>query len=201
MMTESQINLLKTEALAFLRANLDQSYHYHNADHTLDVYHAALEFGCAEKLSPAELETVGVAALFHDFGYLTAPLDNERFVRSHLEDFGSRYGWPAAFTGQVDALVMETAFPYHPVSHLGKILCDADLEYIGRDVFSTEAAKFRQELAEQGRQFTDQQWYALEIDFLERIHFFTAAARVSRDAGKLRNLAAMRRALETVTGI
>ena len=103
--------------------------------------------------------------------------------------FCKKYGVEENVSHRAGELIMETAFPYHPVSAAGELLCDADIEYIGRVCFFEKAGLFRQEMAALNHIYSDQQWWKLELDFLQNNQFFTAVCREKRSAGRLANIA------------
>lgn len=198
-MTEEQILALKNSALAVLKARLPSCCTYHNSAHAERVFRAAEKLGRLEGLSPVELEDLRLAAVFHDFGYIESMFDNEKLAAKYMFEVGTPYGIDGARAERLAALVRETAYPYAPQSRLGKILCDADIEYVGDRDFEHQADCFRMELARQGKEFSDREWYEFEIRFLEGISFFTATGRQLYEAGRTNNLAALRNRLAAAT--
>lgn len=184
------IKTLQEAALSYLAEHLDRRYSYHNAVHSQDVCAALEEFlqSTADPFEPSEREALQIAAIFHDFGYLVRPDENEICCREYVQMFGKEFALPPALQVRAMELIMETAFPYRPISAAGKLLCDADIEYIGRDIFWQRAADFRQELAAQGQVMTDLQWYCREVEFLRSNAFFTDTANRLRGALRMENL-------------
>ncbi len=183
------INTLQREALRYLQDNLNSIYHYHNAEHTLNVCTMIAEFSENCILPENEIAALKIAAIFHDFGYLESAFDNEGLALPFMMEFCKKYGVEEKVSHRAGELIMETAFPYHPVSAAGELLCDADIEYIGRVCFFEKAGLFRQEMSALNHIYSDQQWWKLELDFLQNNQFFSTVCREKRSAGRLANIA------------
>jgi hypothetical protein len=63
---------------------------------------------------------------------------------------------------------------------------------LGRDDFLLKNGLLRRELAAGGIILSDVQWYTNQLRFIEQHQYFTETARCLRDAGKGRNIEAMR---------
>ena len=189
------ISKLQDAALLYLEKNLDKHYTYHNAVHTREVCAAAVEFASRAALAPFESKALHLAAIFHDFGYLVSSHDNEALALPYLQDFGKRFNVSADLIARAHQLILETVFPYHPVTEAGKLLCDADIEYSGRACFLSRAEDFRQELAAENIVFEDREFLTLEIKFLEENSFFTDMCKNLRRRGQLENLQKLRNML------
>ena len=88
---------------------------------------------------------------------------------------------------------MTTVIPQQPSQDiLEKIICDADLSYLGTDSFFEKADLFRKELAGEDIVYTDRDWLKFELDFMEKHAYFTEAARKLRGPGKSRNTEKLR---------
>lgn len=200
MRADFTINALQTEALEYLGTWLESCYTYHNVQHTLEVCNAVAEFGSAAALEPEEYEILRIAAIFHDFGYLSAPEDNEALAWQYMQDFLHRWSLPPELGERANELILETVFPYHPVTALGELLCDADIEYIGRSAFTDRALQFRNELQLLGKCFDDRQWWSMELDFLRQNSFFSPECRRSRTAGRIKNIEEVQNILRQIKG-
>ena len=195
MLNDSLIDELQIAALSYLEEHLDKRYTYHDATHTLDVCNAVKLFTEETPLPRETYSALRIAAIFHDFGYLVQSFDNEALALPYLEDFGNRFKIDEVLLQHVGDLIMETTFPYTPLTPAGMLLCDADIEYIGRDMFFRQAGLFRRELAADNIVYTDKQWWALEMGFLQANTFFTPVCRRLRNDGRLSNLAKARKYL------
>ena len=187
----------KKYILVRMEKEVPLDFRYHNLRHSLDVLQAAERLASSENVSGKDLDLLKTAALFHDSGFIFQYACNEKIgceiARQALPEFG--YGKDD--TEQICSMIMATAIPQNPGSHLAQILCDADLDYLGRDDFKTIAETLREELSLQGREFTEKEWIAFQLDFMEKHKYFTDAARKLRNAKKLENIVKLKKSLMT----
>ncbi len=183
------MNIAKIRKFALERLNqVPPLYLYHSKRHTLTVVKYAVRFGELEGLSTEELTIVEAAAWFHDLGYIECNSGHESASAQLAERVLPEFGFTAAQTAAAAGTIRATKIPAVPATILEKILCDADVEYIGRGEFYRSGALLRQELSLLGRSFSEVEWLDFEIKFLRNFNFFTPAARRLRSAGQLRRL-------------
>ena len=77
-------------------------------------------------------------------------------------------------------------------------MADADLDVLGREDFMSRNCDLRHELAHYGQEFTDAQWFSGQLKFVENHTYFTTSACVLRDAGKMKNVAELKKKLEEI---
>ncbi len=172
-----------------LAEELDPDLTYHNVDHTLDVLNAARHYAEMEKVNEYDRVILETAALFHDSGMLRTYKGHEdasvEIVREYLPGFD--YGEKEI--GLISDMIVTTKLPQTASNFLEKILCDADLDYLGREDFFMIAQQLRYEWNILNiRHTTLREWYELQIMFLENHTFFTASAKALRDEKKEDNL-------------
>ena len=168
-------------------------FRYHNLRHSLDVLHAAERLAYAENISGKDLDLLKTAAVYHDSGFIFQYINNEpvgcEIARQSLPAFG--YG--EADIEKICGMIMATAIPQSPKNHLEQILCDADLDYLGRNDFETIAETLRDELKLKGMEFTEKGWNTFQLDFIEKHKYFTQAALKLREAKKQENIAKLKK--------
>ena len=99
-------------------------------------------------------------------------------------------------------LIAATKMPQRPTSPLAELLCDADLDVLGREDFWPINRQLLDETQHyQGRCIDEAEWLEGQTRFLAEHHFFSPAARRLRDSGKQRNLAQMQYALAALNGV
>jgi hypothetical protein len=76
-------------------------------------------------------------------------------------------------------------------------MCDADLDYLGRDDFHEIADLLRRELREHGKLDSDKQWDEIQIKFLEQHTYFTQSAINLRQVKKLHHIEEIKLKLNT----
>ena len=175
---------------------------YHSMRHTLDdVLPAAERLGEASGLDGAQMLLLTTAALFHDTGFLLSYEAHEdhsiRLARVTLPDFG----YTAEHIEAIADLIGATRMPQRPHGQLQELLCDADLDLLGREDFLPLNHALLTELRHYStRPITENVWLHDQMRFLEDHHFFSPAALALRSSGKARNLALMRAAVASLNG-
>jgi len=178
--------------LAKLREELPPDRTYHSVEHTLDVCESASAIAEQEGVSGEGLVLLRTAALYHDSGYLVGAAGHEDasclIARETLPGFGFS-------PGQVDricSLVQATRVPQVPQDELGRILCDADLDYLGRDDFALVGGRLFREMVAYGLLGTEREWNELQVRFLEGHRYFTRTNLRLREPVKERHFAALK---------
>lgn len=156
-----------------LEKELPERLTYHNLHHTLDVLQAAERIAVEESITENEKELLLTAALFHDTGFLKKRDGHEVESCNIAHYYLPLYGYKGAEVEQVCGLIMATRIPQWPGDKLGEILCDADLDYLGRDDFFVLSARLFNELKNEGIVKNEQEWNKEQADFMGAHHYFT----------------------------
>ncbi len=100
-----------------------------------------------------------------------------------------RFGYDKKDIDLISEMIITTKLPQSANTYLEKILCDADLDYLGREDFFMIAHQLQYEWNVLNiRHTTLREWYELQIMFLENHSFFTNSAIRLRDEKKADNL-------------
>ncbi|MGZ3750857.1 MAG: HD domain-containing protein [Mucilaginibacter sp.] len=153
--------------LSKLRRELPAHLSYHGIAHTLDVYESAERISKGEGLSNQEQRLLLTAALFHDAGFIKMREGHEaescRIARQHLP----AYNYQPAEIEKICGMIMATRIPQSPLNHLEEILCDADLDYLGRDDFFILSNRLYTELRSEGLIKDEKAWNREQAEFME----------------------------------
>jgi uncharacterized protein len=175
-----------------LQSALPGSLFYHNYDHTIEVLNAVIEIAYDEQVSGEDLLLLKTAALFHDSGFVHVYHGHEeegcRIAREQLPAFE----YNRVQIEKICALIMATKTPQNPQTHLEKILCDADLYYLGTDSFKERGQKLFKEWMERGKILSEKEWHQEQIKFLESHHYLTKSAIANREKKKAEHLQKLR---------
>ena len=178
-----------------LKTGLNPDLYYHCFNHTLDVYQSALKLAKLEKIDKRNSILLETAALFHDSGFLLGYKDHEdcsvKFTKTHLPKFG----YTAVDIETICSMILATKLPQSPKTILQKILCDADLDYLGRDDFFMIANQLLCEWNVNGIPTTLKKWYHIQVDFLSNNNYFTQSAKKLRVEKKKKNLSEIKNLL------
>ena len=186
----------KKDILDFLKLSLPDTLYYHSYNHVLDVLGAADLIAENEGVGQHDLELLRIAVLYHDSGYTVDSKDHEKLsceiAHSRLPSLG--YSYPEI--EKICRIVMATKYPHSPNSHLEEIICDADLDYLGRDDFFEIGNTLLHELNESGRFKTEKDWNHFQEKFLSSHKYFTETAKNLRREKKLMHLEKIRESLK-----
>ncbi len=180
-----------------LRQHLSPTLFYHGLHHTLDVTEQALDLARAEGITdPESLEILQTAALFHDSGFMTTYTGHEaagcELARAVLP--GMEY--TAEQIERICECIMATKIPQVAPSHLAQILCDADLDYLGRDDFYPISASLLAELQARNLMPTQRAWDEVQVKFLSAHQYLTATGQQRRQAAKQERIEEIKASLE-----
>lgn len=171
-----------------LEKELPKNLYYHNYHHTLDVLEAAGIYGGMEKINEEEMILLKTAALYHDSGFLDKYSQNEEASVRIVEEVLPKYRYSPGQLETVKNMILCTEIPQKPRTILEKILCDADLDYLGRNDFYMTGICLLREWNENGLATTLREWYIRELYFLQQHEYFTRSAFKLRNGLKLLHL-------------
>jgi class 3 adenylate cyclase/ligand-binding sensor domain-containing protein/predicted metal-dependent HD superfamily phosphohydrolase len=174
-----------------LKAELPSNLYYHGMHHTKDVIDAVERIGKAEGIQPEELMLVKLGALLHDAGFMYQYQNNEELGAKMATEILPKYGFNPEQVKIVENMIMATKIPQNPQTHLEQILCDADLDYLGRskEEFEKISSTLSKELLEFGFLKSIDDWDPIQVKFLASHKYFTQTSIQSRREFKLQRLA------------
>jgi HD superfamily phosphodiesterase len=171
-----------------IKRELPEYFYYHNATHAQDVYNAAKQLALAEGIDLAETTLLLTAALFHDSGFLYGPDDHETNSCKIAREYLPAFNYTDAEIAVVCDVIMATKIPQNPHNKLGEIICDADLDYLGRNDFFILSKRLFSELEITHKLATQQEWDKQQVSFLKSHRYFTKTAVNLRQAEKEKHL-------------
>jgi predicted metal-dependent HD superfamily phosphohydrolase len=197
-----QYEKVKEIILERLKTELPTKLFYHGIPHTTDVLNAVEQIAKSEKIDDAKtLILLRTAALFHDSGYIIRYEANEPLGCDIARTTLPTFGYDEAAIESICEMIMSTAIPQTPKNKLEMILCDADLDYLGRNDFDSISNKLRNELSAHGKSFTDMEWVKFEISFLEKHEYFTSSERKLRTPGKLKHMEELKKTVASIAKV
>jgi predicted metal-dependent HD superfamily phosphohydrolase len=163
-----------------LSRELPEELTYHGLHHTLDVLNSVEELCQLEQVSEEDRILVKTADLFHDAGFLVGSHNHETYSCQIAGFYLPNFGYDAAAIEQVNQMIMATKIPQSPQDKLSQLLCDADLDYLGRDDFYSIGHSLFEELKTRSVVEEETTWKKIQVDFLEQHQFFTEANKKRR---------------------
>ena len=194
----SSINYRKAERhiMRILKDRLSPNLHYHGIHHTYDVVEAVERIAIMEGVLDEDIFVLKSAATYHDAGFVEQYDANEPVGARMAAEILPKYGYTDSQVKQVEKLIYATIIPHNPESHLEQIICDADLDYLGRDDFWTISDSLRRELRDHGKIDSDRLWDEIQVKFLTMHKYFTKSAIDTRQAKKMEHLEMIKKRLE-----
>jgi predicted metal-dependent HD superfamily phosphohydrolase len=184
---EEKINRMKE-----ISRELTQKLPFHNYGHEVRVADAADYFGELAGLDYRSRALLRTAGVIHDIVVVVGRKDNEE----RSVEIASRYlhevGYSKSDIDIINSLVMATKMPQQPKDLLEQIICDSDLDHLGREDFLAWGDYLRLEWGLPA----DKKWYEGQIAFLENHKYHTEVARNLLDSGKNENVQKLRKRLE-----
>ncbi len=194
----SSISYYKAEKhiMKVLEKGLSDMLHYHSIEHTKDVVRAVERLALMEGVTDEGLFLLKSAATYHDAGFVEQYEKNEPIGARLAEEILPKYGYSEQHIETIKELIYVTQIPHKPKNKLEEIMCDADLDYLGRDDFHEIADRLRRELREHGKLDSDRKWDEIQVDFLIAHRYFTETALRTRNNKKLKNIEEVKERLE-----
>ena len=134
------------------------------------------------------------ATLLHDLIVETNCKYNEEKSAKIAEDFISKAGYDSEEINTVCQLILSTKMPTHPGSRIEEIICDADVDNLGREDFFERGEEIRKELGCP----KDKNWYKTQIKFLKNHKYYTKTAKKLRNKGIKKNIEQLENLLKLI---
>jgi adenylate cyclase len=179
-----QFTDIQEAVLDMLEKELPSHLHYHNVKHTVDVVTEAELIGWGEGCTDEEILLLKTAGLFHDAGHTISYEDHEyhgtQIARKMLPD----YNYTPEQIDRVCSIIMATKLPPSPRDLLESIICDSDLDYLGRSDFIPVSNSLYEELKAQNKMNSINEWNKMQVKFISGHQYFTPTARSLREVNK-----------------
>jgi uncharacterized protein len=180
-----------------LKTKLTPNLSYHGVHHTLDVLATTRALCTSEKVGRRDKLLLKTAALFHDVGFTRSVREHERHGCEIARSFLPYFGYQTNDIELICGMIMATKIPQSPQTRLEAILCDADLDYLGRNDFYSIGQTLFEELKSLGILSTEQAWNRLQVNFLTAHRFCTHTNLVLREPVKQLYLNELRHLIAT----
>ncbi len=167
---------------------LPQNLHYHTIDHTLDVYQSVSSIAKSEGVITKEIKLLQIAAIYHDVGYLIENQNHEEHSCDLARKYLPQFQYDEDEINAICSIIMATKMPQNPKTHLERIICDADLDYLGRSDFFILSKRLYKEMIAFGLITNWKEWIKIQEVFLNQHHYFTTTAVNLRQVEKEKNL-------------
>jgi len=188
---------MQTEAVEILILNklekeLPHHLTYHSLQHTKNVLRHARELAASEGVTGEDLDILLTAAVFHDTGFIETYQGHEEVSCQTARKILPAHSYTEEQIEKVCEVIMATKMPQQPTTQLGRIICDADLYYLGTANYVAGSEALYHELQHMGATTSRKEWMEKQSSFLTDHQYFTASARARLDDKKKQNFEALK---------
>ncbi len=175
--------------LDMLEQELPDKLYYHDVKHTIDVVTEVELIGWSEGLNEEEILILKMAGLFHDAGHIVSYHNHEYHGTLIATQFLNKYHYPQEMIDKICQLIMATQYPPEPQNLMEKVICDSDLDYLGRDDFIPVSEKLYEELRVREMVGTYDEWNEKQLQFIKAHQYHTNTAQTLRQVKKVKQIA------------
>ena len=177
-------NQAKTYILEKLKG-LSSDLHYHSVKHTLDVLNSINVLIEYEGLDGDTATMLRTAALMHDTGFLEVYQNHEEKGCEYAKEWLPQFNYSKDQIAIICGMIMATKIPHQPRTHLEQMICDADLDYLGRNDYDEISELLYLEWQKFGMVTGNKEWLEKQIGFLNLHKYYTDYSILKRRPQKL----------------
>ena len=164
---------LKEKIFDDLSNILDESYSYHNLNHTKRVISAAVDIGSNYDLSEKDWRCLLTACLLHDYGFIESHVEHEKISAKLSSQILPKYGFSETDIQIINSLIIVTKLEEKPKNLLESIIRDSDLEYLGSEDFIKISPLLKKEWINCKVVKSDSEFYKIQYEFILNHSFYT----------------------------
>lgn len=166
-------NIAIDHILKLMQEELPDLLRYHSLEHTLGVLRSSEYIAKKHKLSDEELYLLLTAAAFHDSGFTRSYKNHESIGCEIVQETLPNFGYNEEQIATIKNMILATKIPQSPSTLPEKILCDADLDYLGGGKYGEISESLYDEFGLNGLDISEKDWLDMQINFLESHHYWT----------------------------
>ena len=191
-----QFSDLQEYILDKLEKELPKYLYYHNVKHTVDVVTESELIGWSEGLDDHQLLLLKTAALFHDAGHTISYANHEERSTDIARETLPKYHYTPEEIDEICRIIMATKLPPKPTDLLESIICDSDLDYLGRTDFVPVSNALYTELNAQNKSLSLNDWNKQQLKFIGVHQYFTKTGRKLREVKKQEQIERIKQLIE-----
>jgi predicted metal-dependent HD superfamily phosphohydrolase len=185
-------NKLRKKSWDLLRSELPVELHYHSIRHTISALKNCEEYIKYFAIDSYQAKLLRISILLHDIGFTVSVDDHELEGAKIANELMTELDFSKSDINVVTRLILATKLPQKPKNLLERIICDVDLDYLGRNDFYEISDLLYKELLERSTFFDRTQWNKIQIEFLEKHTYHTEFARRKRQGLKEQRIAELK---------
>lgn len=186
---KSIVNMVSQFVIDKFKTSLPPGIIYHNLAHTQEVVNTTKRIAMFSSINNSNLEMLLIAAWFHDIGYIDDYDNHEGKSAEQCHKFLQSNNYPLKKIEIISKIILSTKLPHKPSNLLERIMCDADICYIGKKEFYLRSRILREEWEKVlDQKFSEKEWIETNINFLIQNKFHTKHAKLLFDGQRKKNL-------------
>lgn len=189
-------NTLRKIIIGMLHEKLSKDLHYHGINHTLDALNTANLYLRHIKISKHEAQLLRLGILFHDIGFVVSNNDHELKGVEIARELLTRFNFKRKDIEIISGLIMATKIPQQPNTILEKMICDIDLDYLGRSDFYKISNYLFEELQVTKGLTSKKEWDKIQVKFLEAHQYHTDFAIRKRQPEKEKRILELKKLVQ-----
>ena len=183
---------MRKKAWDLLETGLPENLYYHSIRHTKNALKNCETYISHTGIDPYNSKLLRIAVLLHDIGF-TVSMENHEIEGARIaNELMTGFEFSKSDIKVVTRLILATKLPQKPKNLLERIICDVDLDYLGRNDFYEISDLLYKELLERSTFFDRTQWNKIQIEFLEKHTYHTEFARRKRQGLKEQRIAELK---------
>lgn len=176
--------ILRKHILDILHTKLPKDLYYHGVHHTMDALKTCDLYLKHIKISKHESQLLRLGILLHDIGFTESTEDHELKGIEIANNLLSEFHFSKKDIDIIKQLILSTKVPQQPRNLLERIICDIDLDYLGRDDYYKISDQLFRELKVYSGLKDRNEWNKLQVKFLEAHRYHTDFAIKNRKPKK-----------------
>ena len=189
-------NTLRKTLLEILHHKLSKDLHYHGVHHTLDALKTCDLYLKKIKIAKHEAQLLRLGILFHDIGFTVSNDDHEIRGAEIAKELLAKYDFKTEDINIIVGLILSTKVPQTPNTLLEKMICDIDLDYLGRSDFYKISNYLFEELQYTIGLKDKNEWNKIQVKFLKAHSFHTDFAIKKRQPEKEKRIKELKEIIE-----
>lgn len=189
-------NTLRKTLLEILHHKLSKDLHYHGVHHTLDALKTCDLYLKKIKITKHKAQLLRLGILFHDIGFTVSNDDHEIRGAEIAKELLAKYDFKTEDINIIVGLILSTKVPQTPNTLLEKMICDIDLDYLGRTDFYKISNYLFEELQYTIGLKDKNEWNKIQVKFLEAHQYHTDFAMQKRQPEKEKRIKELKEIIE-----
>jgi uncharacterized protein len=175
---------IKENVVSRLKLELPEYLTYHDVAHTIEVTNKVNFLASLHSISKENTDLIKIAALYHDIGFILGKDKHEENSCLIASKDLSQINLSQNHIDKVCNMIMATKIPQNAEDVSQQIIADADLFYLGTELYDYYSDKLFVELKHFSPSLSQTEWLDIQIDFMQQHQFYTQYGKTVLDPTK-----------------